>query len=255
MARPYAHKGGFSHTLMLKPFPAARSKGSSAAGAGKAPAPTGGASLDLLIATPHIGVDEAGRGCLAGPVVAAAVFFPEGLDSAVLFPGLTDSKKLTASKREALSPLIREHTLWSLGLSWPSEIDTVNILNATFRAMSRAVSRLRYAQELPRLLVDGNHAIRAAAWQQATPLPLPPQTPVIKGDSLVPAISAASILAKVFRDRLMTRLDRRYSGYGFAAHKGYGTQEHRDAIAALGFSPMHRVTFNATGREKQGSLL
>ena len=208
-----------------------------------------------LATMPHIGVDEAGRGCLAGPVSAAAVLFPDGLDSTALFPGLTDSKKLTAAKREILYPLIRANTIWAIGLAWPVEIDGVNILNATFRAMSRAVSRLRCPRPLPRLLVDGNHPIREDAWKAATAMPLPPQSPIIKGDSLVPAISAASILAKVFRDRLMARLDRRYPGYGFAIHKGYGTQEHRDAIAELGFSAMHRKTFNATGRERQGSFL
>ncbi|MDL2272368.1 ribonuclease HII [Desulfovibrio sp. OttesenSCG-928-I05] len=204
---------------------------------------------------PHIGIDEAGRGCLAGPVVAAAVLFPQGLDSAARFPGLTDSKKLSAAKREALYPLIRANAVWAIGLSWPGEIDTVNILNATFRAMARAASRLRYADPLPCLLIDGNHRIRENAWQETSSRPLPQQYPIIKGDSLVPAISAASVLAKVFRDKLMTRLERRYPGYGFAAHKGYGTQEHRDAVAGLGFSAMHRTTFNATGREKQGNLL
>lgn len=195
-------------------------------------------------AAPLVGVDEAGRGCLAGPVVAAAVYFPPDCDAHALFPGLNDSKKLSAEKRETLYPLIRAHTVWSLGLSWPREIDEANILNATFRAMARAVSTLRLAP-LPRLFIDGNHPIRAAAWRHVTSLPQPAQFPVIKGDGLIPAISAASVLAKVYRDLLMARLDRRYPRYGFAVHKGYGTKAHCEALAASGMCPLHRRSFKS----------
>ncbi|MDL2210711.1 ribonuclease HII, partial [Desulfovibrio sp. OttesenSCG-928-O18] len=113
-----------------------------------------------------IGVDEAGRGCLAGPVVAAAALFASDFSFTTLLPGLDDSKKLSAKNREKLAPAIKQHALaWCIGISWPEEIDAVNILNATFRAMARAVSRLKYEQPLPLLLIDGNHIIRPNAWQ------------------------------------------------------------------------------------------
>ncbi len=205
------------------------------------------------LSLPHIGVDEAGRGCLAGPVVAAAVFFSPGCDIAGLLPGLADSKKLNAKTRDALFPNVKAHCLcWSLGLAWPAEIDRIDILNATFRAMSRAVSRLRPpGGPLPLLVIDGSHALRPDAWQAVTKLPLPPQQPVVRGDALVPAVSAASILAKVFRDRLMARLDRRWPGYGFAGHKGYGTAEHLAALARLGPCPMHRRSFRKVRPEQE----
>lgn len=205
----------------------------------------------------HIGVDEAGRGCLAGPVVAAAVLFPP--DGAILssLPELDDSKKLTAAIREALAPAITDRAAaWSIGLAWPEEIDAVNILNATFRAMSRAVSRLNLAAPCPPLVIDGNHVIRSQAWTAVTRLPLPEQTAVVGGDALVPCIAAASVLAKTFRDRLMKKLDAKYPGYGFAAHKGYGTCAHRDALRRLGPSPMHRQTFRCVRpEERQHTLL
>ncbi len=217
---------------------------------------------------PHIGIDEAGRGCLAGPVVAAAVLFPPGSAVIDLLPGLTDSKKLSAAAREALFPAVKRHCLcWSVGLAWPEEIDRINILNATFRAMARAASRLRLPHRphlpgeshlsrgpegaIPLLAVDGNHHIRPDAWRAVTHLPLPQQCAVIRGDALVPAISAASILAKVFRDSLMVRLDRRYPGYGFAAHKGYGTADHLAAVASLGSCALHRKTFRKIRPEQE----
>lgn len=200
----------------------------------------------------HIGIDEAGRGCLAGPVVAAAVFFDPEFPFADFLPKLDDSKKLTAKTRESLAPEIKKHCVyWSLGLSWPDEIDAVNILNATFRAMSRAAARLPFAPPFPPLVVDGNHVIRKDAWRGATQSPMPEQTAVVNGDSLVPSIAAASILAKTFRDRLMTKLDARHPGYGFAAHKGYGTVAHRNAIKLLGPSPMHRKTFGGVRTEER----
>ncbi|MBU1230447.1 MAG: ribonuclease HII [Proteobacteria bacterium] len=174
------------------------------------------------------GIDEAGRGCLAGPVVAAACILPEDFD----LPGLTDSKALSPARREALAGAIRSQAVaWSLGLAWGPEIDRINILQATLRSMERAVAGLRLRPAL--LLIDGNQAIA---------LPLPQRT-VIGGDALIPAISAASILAKTFRDRLMRALDRRHPGYGLAGHKGYGTAAHLEALRRLGPSPIHRLTF------------
>jgi ribonuclease HII len=186
------------------------------------------------------GVDEAGRGCLAGPVVAAAVILP--LDAENL-SGLADSKKLSSVQRERLEPLIKAAALsWALGLAWPREIERINILQASLQAMARAVAKLKTRPEL--VLADGN---------QKPPLCMPCRT-VVGGDALIPCISAASILAKTFRDRLMVGLDRRYSGYGLARHKGYGTAEHREKIRTMGPCPMHRMTFQGVrddGRERR----
>jgi ribonuclease HII len=174
------------------------------------------------------GVDEAGRGCLAGPVVAAACILPESYD----LPGLGDSKALSAPKREALALGIRAQALaWAVGLAWPAEIDRINILQASLRSMERAVARLRLRPQL--LLIDGNQPCLS---------PIPQRT-VIGGDALLPAISAASILAKTFRDRLLCVLDRRHPGYGLAVHKGYGTAVHLQALQRLGPSPVHRLSF------------
>lgn len=195
------------------------------------------------------GVDEAGRGCLAGPVVAGACILPADYD----LPGLTDSKKLTAARREALYPRIREQAVaWAVGLSWPGEIDRVNILQATFLAMGRAVRALKVC---PRLLrIDGNHTIPA----HALGLPVD-QEWVVGGDGSVPAISAASVLAKTFRDRLMVKLGCRYPGYGLEQHMGYGTKVHLEALVRLGPSPMHRLTFRGVRAEpepqRQGRLI
>jgi len=174
------------------------------------------------------GIDEAGRGPLAGPVVAAAVILPEHFE----LPGLTDSKQLTASARERLYPLIRAQALAvGLGVARAEEIDRVNILQATLRSMQRAVGRLAVPADF--LLIDGN-----------VPLPLPlPQQALVKGDSRSLSIAAASVVAKVVRDRIMTTYDRLFPGYGFAGHKGYGSAAHRLAIARLGPSPCHRRTF------------
>ncbi len=190
------------------------------------------------------GVDEAGRGCLAGPVVAGAVILPAKWD----LPGLNDSKKLTPAIREVLYEGIRAQAItWAVGLAWPPEVDKINILQATFLAMSRAVKHLRQCPA--RLLVDGNktipeHAIRHVGGQSIA------QRAIVGGDGLVPAISAASIMAKTFRDRLMTRLDKHYPGYGFNEHMGYGTKAHYAALAELGPSRMHRLTFRGVGREE-----
>lgn len=174
------------------------------------------------------GIDEAGRGPLAGPVCAAAVILPEGLE----IPGLNDSKKLTDKKRRELFPIIEEQAL-AYGIGWASqeEIDDINILQATFLAMSRAVEQLNIRPDLA--LVDGN---------RAPTLDLPVET-VVKGDSLSASIAAASVLAKVSRDDVMLRMAEEYPGYGFEVHKGYGTKAHYEALRTLGPSPIHRRTF------------
>jgi len=174
------------------------------------------------------GIDEAGRGPLAGPVVAAAVILPENFD----LPGLDDSKKLSEKQRDRLFPLIRAQALAiGVGFASPAEIDAVNILQATLRGMCLAVNRLRQPADF--LLVDGISPV---------PLPLPQQT-LKQGDSRSLSIAAASVIAKVVRDRVMIAYDRRYPGYGFARHKGYGSREHLAAIARLGPSVLHRKSF------------
>ena len=174
------------------------------------------------------GIDEAGRGPLAGPVCAAAVILPERLD----IPGLNDSKKLTDKKRRELFRIIEEQAL-AYGIGWASqeEIDDINILQATFLAMSRAVEQLNIRPDLA--LVDGN---------RAPTLDLPVET-VVKGDSLSASIAAASVLAKVSRDDVMLRMAEEYPGYGFEVHKGYGTKAHYEALRTFGPSPIHRRTF------------
>jgi len=183
----------------------------------------------LLIA----GVDEAGRGPLAGPVVAGAVI----LDPARPIDGLDDSKKLTEAQRDILAPLIRERALaWAVAYSDVEEIDRINILQATLQAMLRSLCGLSLRPV--HVQVDGNK------------LPDLSQLPfrcsgeaIVDGDALVPSISAASILAKTTRDALMIDLDSRYPGYGFAAHKGYGTPAHLQALRELGPCTIHRRTF------------
>ncbi|MBN8240987.1 ribonuclease HII [Marinobacter hydrocarbonoclasticus] len=174
------------------------------------------------------GVDEVGRGPLIGAVVTAAVI----LDPARPIPGLADSKKLTEKKRLRLYDDILENAAaWSLGRCEASEIDELNIYQATMLAMKRAVEGLTIAPEY--VLVDGN---RCPKWQW-------PSEPVIKGDSWVEAISAASILAKVTRDREMEALDVRFPGFGLAQHKGYPTPVHLEALNRLGVTPEHRRSF------------
>lgn len=174
------------------------------------------------------GIDEVGRGCLAGAVYAAAVVLPDqhGL------VGLKDSKALTAAQRERLVPKIQAVALdWAIGIATPEEIDAVNILQATFLAMQRAVAALQ--REPTRCLVDGS---------QAPDLPMPVRM-VVGGDRTEPAIMAAAILAKVARDLEMTRLDAQYPGYGLGQHKGYGTPAHLKALRDQGPSPIHRLSF------------
>lgn len=174
------------------------------------------------------GVDEAGRGPLAGPVVAAAVI----LDPHLPIEGLADSKRLTPARREVLAARIRDAALaWALGRAEVEEIDRLNILQATLLAMRRAIEALDPPPG--QVLVDGDRLPEIAV----------PARAVVGGDRNVPAISAASILAKVARDAEMCRLDARYPGYGFAQHKGYGTRAHLEALRRLGPSPVHRRSF------------
>ena len=188
-------------------------------------------SSDLSV----IGIDEAGRGPLAGTVVAAAVILPSGLQ----IEGLTDSKKLSEKKRNVLYQQITQHCCWSVGEASSIEIDKLNILQATMLAMKRAVINLEkdclvnYESKNSRVLVDGNCC---------------PDVPncksIIKGDLIVPVISAASIIAKVSRDRQMQDLDTRYPEYGFAKHKGYCTKEHLLALSKYGaLKGIHRYSF------------
>jgi len=174
------------------------------------------------------GVDEAGRGPLAGPVCAAAVILPKHAE----IPGLTDSKKLTDKKRRELFPLIQEQALaYGVGFATEQEIDEINILQATFLAMQRAIDQLTVKPDLA--LIDGN---------REKDFGLPVKT-VVKGDSLSANIAAASILAKVTRDNLMVKLAEKYPQYGFEIHKGYGTKAHYAALREYGPSPIHRMTF------------
>ena len=176
----------------------------------------------------HAGVDEVGRGPLAGPVVAAAVV----LDPERPIAGLADSKKLSEKRREQLADEIRNHALaWSLGRAEVEEIDDINILQASLLAMQRAVAGLQLAPEL--VLIDGN---RCPALEY-------PSRAIVKGDSLVQAISAASIIAKVSRDREMRGLDAEFPGYGLASHKGYPSKKHLEALNSLGVTPVHRRSY------------
>ena len=175
------------------------------------------------------GVDEAGRGPLAGPVCAAAVILPEG----AVIEGLNDSRKLSEKKREALFDVVKETAIaWSVAFASVEEIEEHNILNATFIAMNRAIEGLQTKADFA--LVDGNRVPRD--------IKIPCQT-VVKGDSLSMSIAAASILAKVTRDRLMLELDEKYPLYEFKKHKGYGTALHMELIRKYGPSECHRPSF------------
>jgi ribonuclease HII len=174
------------------------------------------------------GVDEAGRGPLAGPVVAAAVILPAQGE----IDGLADSKSLSAPQRERLVAEIRRTAMaWGVAAASVAEIDRFNILQASLLAMRRAVARLAVIPHLA--LVDGNQC----------PKLMLPMRAIVNGDALVPAISAASIMAKVYRDHVMERLHRRYPQYGFASHKGYATAAHLRALRKFGPCPLHRRSF------------
>ena len=174
------------------------------------------------------GVDEAGRGPLAGPVCAAAVILPRDLE----IPGLTDSKKLTDKKRRELYPIIKEQAIaYGIGFASEEEIDEINILQATFLAMQRAIDQLNGKADLA--LIDGNR-------QKDFGLPA---VTVVKGDSLSASIAAASVLAKVSRDDVMLEMAEKYPEYGFDIHKGYGTKAHYAALTEHGPCPIHRQSF------------
>jgi ribonuclease HII len=186
----------------------------------------------------HIaGVDEAGRGPLAGPVVAAAVILPGDYD----LPGLNDSKQLSQKKRDQLFPLIKQQAVAvGVGIADAALVDQLNILQATLRAMQLAVARLRQSADY--LLIDG-----------ITPVPNGmPQLTLKQGDSRSASIAAASVVAKVVRDRMMLGYHRRYPDYGFDQHKGYGSLAHRQAIAAIGPCPIHRRTFGGVAEYVEG---
>lgn len=181
------------------------------------------------------GCDEAGRGCLAGPVVAAAVILPEGFRNELL----NDSKQLTEKQREELRPLIeREATAWAVALVDNEEIDRVNILKASILAMHRALDALKVRPEY--ILVDGNRFL---------PYGETPYACIVKGDGKYMSIAAASVLAKTHRDEYMRQLDKKYPAYHWAKNKGYPTHDHREAIAAHGISPLHRRTFQLLDRQ------
>ena len=178
--------------------------------------------------SPVCGVDEAGRGPLAGPVCAAAVILPPEIE----IPGLNDSKKLTDKRRRALYDVIIENAVsYGIAMVHEKEIDEINILQATFNAMEQAILKLSVKPAMA--LIDGN---------RERPFPVPVQT-VVKGDSLSANIAAASILAKVTRDRYMEEMAEKYPQYGFEVHKGYGTKAHYAALTEHGMSPIHRRTF------------
>lgn len=186
--------------------------------------------------TIEAGCDEAGRGCLAGAVYAAAVILPPDFHNELL----NDSKQLTEKQRYALRDVIeREASAWAIGVVSPEEIDKINILNASFLAMHRAIDGLSIRPE--HLLIDGN---------RFNPYPGLPHTTVVKGDCKYMAIAAASILAKTYRDDYMNRLHEEFPVYDWRHNKGYPTPKHRSAIVEYGITPYHRKSFNLIGNEQ-----
>ena len=183
----------------------------------------------MLADIPEAGCDEAGRGCLCGPVACAAVILPPDFNC----PGLNDSKKLSEKRRKELRPIIEKEALaWAVVMVEPDEIDAINILNASITGMHRALDRLTVT---PRhIIVDGN---------RFKPYKDIPHTTVVKGDALFMSIAAASVLAKTHRDELMENLGRQFPQYGWEINKGYPTKAHRAAISTLGPTPLHRRTF------------
>ena len=182
------------------------------------------------------GCDEAGRGCLAGSVYAAAVILPDGYDN----PSLNDSKRLSAAKRMRLrDEIIRDARAWAIGVVTPEEIDQINILRASILAMHRALDQLQVRPEA--IIVDGNRFL---------PYCDLPYTTIVKGDGKYQAIAAASILAKTFRDEYMERLAEEFPQYGWQSNKGYPTPQHREAIRQYGVTPYHRKSFDLLGSQE-----
>jgi len=186
------------------------------------------------------GCDEAGRGCLAGPVVAAAVILPKGFKNTIL----NDSKVLSEKKRDFLRPIIEKQAItWAIGIVSPAEIDKINILNASFLAMHRAIENLAIKAEL--LIIDGN---------RFNPYPEIPHECIIKGDGKFMSIAAASVLAKTYRDDIMKELDLKFPDYHWKNNKGYPTKQHRKAIAEIGSNKHHRKTFQLLSAQLTLSL-
>lgn len=182
------------------------------------------------------GCDEAGRGCLAGSVYAAAVILPDGYDN----PSLNDSKRLSAAKRMRLrDEIVRDAVAWAIGVVTPEEIDHINILRASILAMHRALDQLQVRPEA--IIVDGNR------FQPYRDLPY---TTIVKGDGKYQAIAAASILAKTYRDEYMERLAQEFPQYGWQSNKGYPTPQHREAIRQYGVTPYHRKSFDLLGSQE-----
>lgn len=192
------------------------------------------------------GCDEAGRGCLAGSVYAAAVILPPGYDN----PALNDSKKLTDRRRHALREQIERDALaWAVGFVTPDEIDKINILHASFLAMHRAIDQLKLRPEA--LIIDGN---RFDPYRVGEGLPdegrVLPYTCIVKGDAKYQSIAAASILAKTYRDDYMDALALQYPAYDWQSNKGYPTRKHREAIRLHGITPFHRRSYNLLGTDE-----
>lgn len=182
------------------------------------------------------GCDEAGRGCLAGSVYAAAVILPDGYDN----PSLNDSKRLSAAKRMRLrDEIIRDAVAWAIGVVTPEEIDHINILRASILAMHRALDQLQVRPEA--IIVDGNRFLPYRDLPYAT---------IVKGDGKYQAIAAASILAKTYRDEYMERLAQEFPRYGWQSNKGYPTPQHREAIRQYGVTPYHRKSFDLLGSQE-----
>ena len=187
------------------------------------------------------GCDEAGRGCLAGSVYAAAVIFPEDYQN----EALNDSKQLTDKRRKQLRDIIqRDAIAWAVGIVTPEEIDKINILNASILAMHRALDQLQVRPEA--IIVDGNRFKPYRYVADGSPVTLP-HTTIVKGDGKYLSIAAASILAKTYRDDYMDELAKEYPQYDWLSNKGYPTKKHRDAIRQYGITPYHRKTFNMLG--------
>lgn len=192
------------------------------------------------------GCDEAGRGCLAGSVYAAAVIFPEDYQNAEL----NDSKQLTARRRKLLRDIIqRDAVAWAVGVVTPEEIDRINILNASILAMHRALNQLQVRPEA--IIVDGNRfkPYRDPITNNRAPV-IVPHTTIVKGDGKYLSIAAASILAKTYRDDYMDELAQQYPQYDWLSNKGYPTKKHREAIRQYGITPYHRKTFNMLGDDQ-----